>query len=219
MIELNEISHFYGQTKVLGPLSFTFEKAKQYALVGESGSGKSTLLNLVGLMLTPSQGQIKIADKSFQKTDDQSLSHMRLRTIGFVHQFFDLINDLSVVENIEVPLWLTKDKNARRKAEELLERVGLSDHTDKLVTQLSGGQQQRVAIARAIALKPLVILADEPTGSLDSKTGHQVMELLKRVAEQQGSTLIVATHSQAIRDQLDVCVAIEDGQIIEQPHA
>jgi ABC-type lipoprotein export system ATPase subunit len=213
MIRVEKLVKTFGAVRALGPVSFVIPAGAQLALLGESGSGKSTLLNLLGCMETPSTGSVIIDGQDTARLSDAELSRLRLRAIGYVHQFFDLVSDLSALENVLVPLWLAGVGAATSRARSLLEQLGLSHRLHQLASELSGGEQQRVAIARALALSPRLLLADEPSGSLDSQTGAMVVRLLIDSAQQLGATLIMATHSQAAAAQFAHFVRLKDGQL------
>ncbi len=178
MIRVQDLVKTFGAVRALGPVSFAVPSGAQVALLGESGSGKSTLLNLLGCMETPSSGAVVLDGEDTARLADAALCRLRLRAIGYVHQFFDLVSDLTALENVMVPLWLAGVARASGRAEELLVALGLGHRLHQLAAELSGGEQQRVAIARALALSPRLLLADEPSGSLDSQTGTQVVRLL-----------------------------------------
>ena len=178
MIRVQDLVKTFGAVRALGPVSFAVPSGAQVALLGESGSGKSTLLNLLGCMETPSSGAVVLDGEDTARLADAALCRLQLRAIGYVHQFFDLVSDLTALENVMVPLWLAGVAWASGRAEELLAALGLGHRLHQLAAELSGGEQQRVAIARALALSPRLLLADEPSGSLDSQTGTQVVRLL-----------------------------------------
>jgi putative ABC transport system ATP-binding protein len=213
MIKVQSLVKTFGTVRALGPVSFQLPAGAQVALLGESGSGKSTLLNLLGCMETPSSGSVIIDGQDTARLADNELARMRLRTLGYVHQFFDLVSDLTALENVMVPLWLAGVAEAASRARALLEPLGLGHRLHQLGSELSGGEQQRVAIARALALSPRLLLADEPSGSLDSQTGTQVVRLLSDSARQLGATLIMATHSPAAAAQFDHYIRLKDGQL------
>jgi len=188
--------------------------AKQFlAIVGPSGSGKSTLLGLIGGMDTPTSGTISIDRLDITKLSDDELSRLRLQKIGFVFQSFHLIPTLTARENIAVPMEMAGDPEANAKADELLRAVGLESRGHHYPVQLSGGEQQRVAVARAFANRPAILLADEPTGNLDTTTGEQVIELIIRLNRDRGSTLVLVTHDPALAAHADRIVLLRDGRI------
>lgn len=190
------------------------------ALVGRSGCGKSTLLNLAGAMDFPSEGEVRIDGTATSKLDDAGLTRLRREKVGFIFQSFQLLPTLTVVENVELPLMLAGQiRQAREQALERLRWVAMEDLASRLPYQLSGGQMQRVAIARALVHRPALLLADEPTGNLDSATGEVILELLRRVCDEHGATVLMATHSQEAAGLTDMVVRLHDGAIVdmEQP--
>lgn len=214
-VEVRSLEKQFGEVRALGPVDFSIPAGTALALLGESGSGKSTLLNLLGCMEAPTRGSVFLNGTNTAGLDDSALSKVRLREVGYVHQFFDLIGDLTACENVELPLWMAGESDTREKAETLLKKLGLGHRLDQPSSVLSGGEQQRVAIARALVLKPKLILADEPSGSLDSATGEQVMKLLMESARSIGATLIVATHSAQAAALFDSRIRLRDGRIEE----
>ncbi|MDD5924452.1 MAG: ABC transporter ATP-binding protein [Clostridia bacterium] len=199
----------------LDNINLNIDKGEFVSIIGKSGSGKSTLMNILGFLDIPTSGKYLFEDNDINKMKESSISQIRSRKIGFIFQSFNLIPTLSALENVELPLVYQKvNKNKRReKATSALESVGLSHRTLHRPNQLSGGQQQRVAIARALALNPEVILADEPTGNLDSSSGNEVMNLLKKF-NQNGKTVIIITHDDSIAHQAGRIITISDGKII-----
>jgi len=195
-------------------------KEKEYVSIrGTSGSGKSTLMYLIGLLDKPTSGKIFIDGKDVSRLSDENLSHIRNRNIGFVFQSFNLISRFSVLENILLPAKYTKDKldfDVYARGEELLKRFGIWERRNFFPNKISGGQQQRVAIARALILKPKVILADEPTGNLDSKTGEEIMAILESLNKDFGVTVIVVTHEKAVADRTQRRIFIRDGKIVDK---
>jgi len=190
----------------LEPATFT-------ALVGRSGCGKSTLLNLCGAMDFPTEGSVFLGGVSTANLSDAALTELRRTEVGFVFQFFELLHTLSAVENVELPLLLAGRANARERATEILRWMEVSDLTDRMPHQLSGGQMQRVAIARALVHSPTLLLADEPIGNLDSKTGQVVLQLLQRAAVERGATVLMATHSNESLTYCDRLIRLRDGRI------
>jgi len=186
------------------------------ALCGPSGSGKSTLLNLVGGIDHPTSGSVHLLGQDLSALDDTALSRLRAREIGFVFQFFNLLPVMSVFDNVFYPLMLLGQPRAQARQDVLamLERVGLKKHGNKRPAELSGGQQQRVAIARAMVKKPALIIADEPTGNLDSETGRGILELMKEINTEYGTTLLVSTHSATVKDRASRMIELRDGRII-----
>ncbi len=219
ILELNGIYKNYFtdnfEVPVLKDINISVEEGDYIAIMGPSGSGKSTLMNIIGCLDRPTSGRYLFdgIDISIQK--DNRLSEIRNKGIGFVFQNFNLLPRQTALENVELPLLYANVKKKKRKqiAMEALEKVGLGDRMDFLPTQLSGGQKQRVAIARAIANKPKILLADEPTGALDSKSGDQVMELFSQL-NKEGMTIVMITHEKAIADCANKTIAIYDGEII-----
>jgi putative ABC transport system ATP-binding protein len=184
------------------------------ALVGKSGCGKSTLLNLSGAMDFPTEGEVFIAGQSTKRMSDGELTRLRREQVGFIFQSFQLLHTLSVVENVELPLLLARKPNARQTALQRLQWVGLDALANRLPHQLSGGQQQRVAIARALVHGPNIVLADEPTGNLDSATGASVLTVLRQITNEFGTAVIMATHSPESADWIDRTVHMRDGRIV-----
>jgi len=200
-------------------LSLNIRHGELIAILGKSGSGKSTLLNLVSGIDIPTSGKIIIEGADITRSTEQERTLFRRRHIGFIFQFFNLIPTLTVGENILLPLELNGrlDERQSQNAYSLLEEVGLLDRVDSFPDRLSGGEQQRVAIIRALVHKPLVLLADEPTGNLDSDTGRQVLDLLERLVRQHGMTMILVTHSQEAAGIADRIFKVQHGHLIEQP--
>jgi putative ABC transport system ATP-binding protein len=195
-------------------LNLDIEKGRYAAIMGPSGSGKSTLLNILGCLDTPTSGTYQLAGEDVSKLDDTRLSMIRRSRIGFIFQSYNLIAQLNVIENIEVPMYyqgFSEHKSARRAAE-LAEMVGLGDRLKHRPAELSGGQQQRVAIARALANDPLIILADEPTGNLDSASGEEILNILDGL-HQEGKTLIIVTHDSKIASRAQQVIHLLDGRI------
>lgn len=220
LIELREVSRIYtmgdNQVKALDQVSLTIAQGEYAAIVGSSGSGKSTLMNILGCLDFPTSGEYLIDGEDASRLSDDRLSDFRGRHIGFIFQGFNLIPTLTAQENVELPLIYRGMGRAQRKklAEEALERVGLQGRMDHRPAQMSGGQQQRVAIARAVAARPPVILADEPTGNLDSASGAEVTALLHEL-HQEGRTVILITHDEKIAEAADRKIRIQDGHITE----
>lgn len=200
--------------KAVDHIGLEVEKGDFVAIVGKSGSGKSTLLNLIGGLDRPDSGQVIVDGKSVFRMKDEQLAVFRRQKISFIFQNYNLIPSLNVWENVVLPIGLDNRKVNTAFIEELLTTIGLSDRKKALPSMLSGGQQQRVAIARAIASEPAIILADEPTGNLDTKTELEVMSLLKRSVEKFGQTLIMITHDEGIAQTADHIVHLEDGRVI-----
>ena len=221
MIDLTNISKIYpiGKEKfyALNGVNLHIEKGEFVAVRGASGSGKTTLLNIIGCLDDPSEGTYLLEGQDVSRLSDEKRSAIRNRKIGFVLQDFALLEDRSVLYNVMLPLLLGKTPyfSIRRKAKQALKLVGVGDQAGKKANQLSGGQRQRVAIARAIVSGPSVLLADEPTGQLDSKTGVAVMELLKSLNEQ-GITVVVVTHDDKVAAYANRIITVSDGQILDE---
>ena len=218
MIKLTGINKIYRtneiETLALENVNLDVEKGEFVSIMGPSGCGKSTLLNIMGLLDAPSSGKIEIIGTSVENMKDKELAAFRNKTLGFVFQSFHLINSLNVIDNVELPLLYRKmpAKERTRLAKEVLERVGLSHRMRHMPTQLSGGQCQRVAIARAIVGNPEIILADEPTGNLDSKMGAEVMELLHKLNKEDGRTIVMVTHNEEQAKQTSRTIRFFDGR-------
>ena len=200
--------------KAVDHIDLEVQKGDFVAIVGKSGSGKSTLLNLIGSFDRPDSGQVIIDGKNVFRMKDEQLAVFRRQKIGFIFQNYNLIPSLNVWENVVLPIGLDNRRVNTAFIEDLLKTIGLSDRKKALPSMLSGGQQQRVAIARAIAAEPAIILADEPTGNLDTKTELEVMSLLKKSVEKFGQTLIMITHDEGIAQTADHIVHLEDGRVI-----
>ena len=201
---------------VLKEIDFSVKRGEFLSILGPSGSGKSTMMNIIGCLDSPTSGELYLSGRKIADLDDRELARIRNREIGFVFQQFMLLPRLSALQNVELPLVYSKmSPTARRKrALEMLDRVGLSDKTRNRPNQLSGGQQQRVAIARALATNPTILLADEPTGALDSKTGNQVLALFREL-HAEGHTIIMITHDEEIAKNASRIVRIFDGNLNE----
>ncbi|HOV21496.1 MAG TPA: ABC transporter ATP-binding protein [Candidatus Ratteibacteria bacterium] len=221
VIELLNIKKIYKmgtiELEVLRGISLSVKKGEHISIMGPSGSGKTTLLNILGCLDKPTYGQYFFQDKDISKLDDNSLSEIRSKYIGFIFQQFNLIPQLNVIENISLPLFYQGiDENLMmEKAKDFADMVGLSDRLYHRPSELSGGQQQRVAIARALANDPLIILADEPTGNLDTTTGKEIMKLLCRLNEE-GKTLLVITHDINIANYSKRIIKLLDGRIVNE---
>jgi putative ABC transport system ATP-binding protein len=206
-----------GRVRALDGVSFEVERGETLAVMGPSGSGKTTLLNLLGALDRPTAGRLAIAGEEIASGGrDADLDRLRAREIGFVFQLHNLIPTLTARENVELPMMGLAVARAerRRRAGELLERVGLSGRTDFSVKKLSGGERQRVAVARALANRPLILLGDEPTGSLDSHTGAEVIDLLLELRRERGLTVVVVTHDPAVAARMDRILELRDGRIV-----
>ena len=197
-------------------MDFTVKEQEFVAIVGKSGSGKSTLLHMLGGLDTPTEGSVRIDGKNLAGMNKEQLTVFRRRKVGFVFQNYNLVQDLNVYENIVLPIELDGRPVDKRFMEEMLDLLKLQEKKEALPSNLSGGQQQRVAIARALASKPRILLADEPTGNLDSASGHDVLGLLKVAAKQFRQTVILITHDMDIAQMADRIVHIEDGKIVKE---
>ena len=221
MIKLTGINKIYRtneiETLALENVNLDVAKGEFVSIMGPSGCGKSTLLNITGLLDAPSSGKIEINGTSVESMKDKELAAFRNKTLGFVFQSFHLINSLNVIDNVELPLLYRKmaAKERTRLAKEVLDRVGLSHRMRHMPTQLSGGQCQRVAIARAIVGNPEIILADEPTGNLDSKMGAEVMELLHKLNKEDGRTIVMVTHNEEQAKQTSRTIRFFDGRQVQ----
>jgi len=218
-LENLEKSYRLGRTMVeaLRGVSLTLHEGEFMVVMGPSGSGKTTLLNIIGTLDKPTSGQALIDGEDIARMSDKQLTKLRRFKIGFVFQFHNLIPVLSALENVQLPL-LTAGlghKKSEDRASELLDRVGLRDRVDHLPDELSGGEQQRVAIARALANRPRIVLADEPTGDLDTKTGSDVVQIMYALAKQERTAVIVVTHDPIIAERADVLLEMRDGRIVE----
>jgi putative ABC transport system ATP-binding protein len=198
---------------ILNDITLDVPKGQFLAVVGPSGSGKSTLLGLIAGLDTPTAGSISLNGTELSGLSEDDLTRLRGEMIGLVFQSYQLIPTLTALENVAVPLELAGERNAFGRARELLVSVGLEDRSHHYPVQLSGGEQQRVALARAIARRPPILLADEPTGNLDSATGHKVIELLVCIHQEQGNTMVLVTHNLALANQADRIVTLTDGRI------
>ncbi|MCI8848091.1 MAG: ABC transporter ATP-binding protein [Oscillibacter sp.] len=221
LVELKDVFKIYGEgleseVRALDGVSLTICRGEFVAVVGQSGSGKSTMMNVLGCLDIPTRGDYFLEGTDVRDLTDKELSRIRNKEIGFIFQQYNLIQTLTVLENVELPL-IYQGINAddrRDMALEALERVGLAGRVRHKPTEMSGGQQQRVAIARAIATRPPIIMADEPTGALDSRTGHEVLEFLQQL-NREGTTVILITHDNGIAATARRCVRLTDGKIVE----
>ncbi len=214
MIKLEGVEKYYGSTHVLKDVGLSVAKGEFVAVTGSSGSGKSTLLNIIGGMDRPDAGKVFVGGSEISSYDDEELTRYRRKRIGFVFQFFNLLPNITVIENVRIPLLLNNIRD-EEKAHALVRRVGLADKERSYPHQLSGGEQQRVAIARALVLDPEVLLADEPTGSLDSRTGQSVMELILQLREETSKTVLLVTHEEYVSQYASRTVRIRDGVVIQ----
>ena len=204
------------ELEILHGINLTVNKGEFVSIVGESGSGKSTLMNIIGVLDRQTQGNYYLEGQDVNGMSDEVRSAIRNRWIGFVFQNFNLLPRANALKNVMVPLLYGEEhsKNGKEHAMEMLKMVGMEDRADHRPNELSGGQKQRVAIARAMINDPAIILADEPTGALDSKTGHMVMDLFHKLHEEQGKTIVLITHSQELAQETERIVTLLDGQIV-----
>jgi len=202
-----------GTLEILRDIDFTLAARETVAIVGASGSGKSTLLSIIAGLDTPTRGTVRLAGQDLFALDEDERAALRARKLGFVFQSFQLLGNLTALENVMLPLELAGSRDARRRAADMLARVGLGQRLGHYPKVLSGGEQQRVALARAFVVQPAVLLADEPTGSLDFATGETIMELMFALNREQGTTLVLVTHDRAIAERCDRRITIEAGQI------
>lgn len=219
LLEVNNICKIYGsgETAVhaLKNVSFSVPKGEYVAIVGESGSGKSTLLNMIGALDTPTFGKVMMSGKDIFSMNDRELTIFRRRNIGFIFQAFNLIPELTVEQNIIFPVLLDYQKPDKKYLEELLAVLNLKERRNHLPSQLSGGQQQRVAIGRALITRPSIILADEPTGNLDSQNSSEVIALLKNASKKYEQTIIMITHNRSIAQTADRVLQVSDGELTD----
>ena len=218
ILELDDLVKYYGSgenlVRAVDHTSLRIERGKFTAIVGRSGSGKSTLLHLIGGLDRPDEGRVLIEGKDIFSLKDDRLAQFRRKKIGFIFQDYNLIPSLNVWENIVLPLGLDNRKVHRQEVELIMNKIGLADKREAMPNVLSGGQKQRTAIARALVTKPAIILADEPTGNLDSQTELEVMSLLKSCVQDFGQTLVMITHDETIAQMADRVIVIEDGKVI-----
>lgn len=219
ILETKDLCKYYGTgenlVKAVDGMNIGIRQGEFVTIVGKSGSGKSTLLHMLGALDRPTSGQVVLAGRNIAGFSENDLAKIRRRKIGFIFQAFNLIPSLNVWENTVLPLGLDGRRVDLGFVEDILKTLGLEGKKKNLPNTLSGGQQQRTAIARAIAAKPSIILADEPTGNLDSKTGDEVMALLKHSAKKYGQTLVVITHNEDIAQMADRTILIEDGKVVD----
>jgi len=220
MLELNNVSKSFQtdriETIALSDINLQVKQGEFVSVMGPSGCGKSTLLNIIGLLDQPSEGVVTVGDNAIDSYEDKHITGLRNEKIGFIFQSFHLIHDLRVIDNVELPLLYRKVSAKKRKqlAEAALAKVGLKARTHHYPTQLSGGQQQRVAIARAIVGKPEILLADEPTGNLDSHMGDEIMKLLESLHQKENTTIVMVTHDEAMAKRTERIIRVFDGQIV-----
>jgi putative ABC transport system ATP-binding protein len=217
-LKIENLCKVYGkgenQVTALDNVSLTIEKGEFTAIIGSSGSGKSTLLHIIGGVDVPTSGKAYLEGQDVYAQSNEKLAIFRRRQVGLIYQFHNLIPTLNVVENITLPILMDKRKVNQERLDELLEMLGLKDRKAHLPNQLSGGQQQRVSIGRALMNAPAVMLADEPTGSLDSRNGHEIIKLLKASNKKYSQTLIMVTHDENIALQADRIIGISDGKVV-----
>ena len=220
ILETKNLKKYYGQepniTRALDGVDVQVERGEFVSIIGTSGSGKSTLLNMLGGLDIPSSGSVKIGGREIGKMNDKQLTVFRRRNIGFVFQNYNLVPILNVYQNIVLPIELDGNKVDKSYVKEIIRLLHLEEKLDNLPNNLSGGQQQRVAIARDLASKPAIILADEPTGNLDSRTSLEVMQLLKMTSTEFSQTLVMITHNPELAQIADRMIHIEDGKIVER---
>lgn len=221
IIELRNLTKIYKngiEFRALDNANLKISKGDFVAIVGPSGSGKSTLMHLIGLLDTPSSGTLLIDGNDVTKMSDKERSEMRNRMLGFVFQYHHLLPDFTALENVIMPLLIAgkNKKEAEETAKKILKEVGLEDRMDHRPGELSGGQNQRVAVARALSVSPAIVLGDEPTGNLDTKTGDLIYELLRRLNKEYNQTFIVVTHNEELASKADRIIRLVDGKIIEQ---
>ncbi|MDP5276335.1 ABC transporter ATP-binding protein [Chengkuizengella axinellae] len=217
ILKIDNLSKVYGKgdtaVKALDNVSFSVNKGEFVAIIGPSGSGKSTLLHMLGGVDRPSSGKVLVDNTDMYQLNETQLAIFRRRQIGLIYQFYNLIPILSVEENITLPILLDGHRVDKRQLNDIVKTMGLDNRLNHLPNQLSGGQQQRVSIGRALISNPAIMLADEPTGNLDSKNGTEIMDLLKMFNKKLNQTLIVITHDERIALQADRIISIEDGRI------
>jgi putative ABC transport system ATP-binding protein len=214
MVQLENIEKYYGTRAVFRGINLTVKSGEFVAIMGSSGSGKSTLLNLIGGMDFPDTGRIVVDDDIVSSYTEEQLTAYRRKKVGFIFQFFNLLPNITIYENIEMPLLLNGETGYEKKISEYIRTAGLAGRENDYPASLSGGEQQRVAIARALIHDPRIILADEPTGNLDSHIGASVAELIRNVAKKNGKTVVLVTHNQAIAAYADRIIRILDGALL-----
>ena len=220
MIELRSVSKSYSgrrEVAVLHSIDLAIEKGEMVAIVGPSGSGKSTMLNLIGTLDQPTSGEVIIGDRPLSTLDDDGRTRVRRDSIGFIFQFFNLLPSLTAAQNVALPLHLRHWPRAKAvaRARELLQRVGLANRAEHLPDELSGGERQRVAIARALSVYPPILLGDEPTGNLDTKTGGEILALVHELQRALGTTVVMVTHDMSVAESCPRMVRLLDGRIVE----
>ncbi|MEO5925219.1 MAG: ABC transporter ATP-binding protein [Bryobacteraceae bacterium] len=219
ILTVEQVVREYGErvrTRALAGVNLTLRLGELAALIGPSGSGKSTLLNLIGLLDRPTSGRVILAGQDTSQLDERALTTMRARTLGFVFQFHHLLPEFTAVENVMLPEWAdrgTPTPEMRTRAEQILDAVGLADRAQYRTSDLSGGQQQRVAIARALVRRPPLVLADEPTGNLDTASADEVFELMRKFNRERGTTFLIVTHDPRIAERCNRVIEIVDGRV------
>lgn len=223
MIKLQNVdkTYFLGEDKVTAVVNASLEikKGEYVSILGTSGSGKSTLMHIIGLLERPTKGKVFIDNKDISKLDDDKISNIRNTFVGFVFQQFNLINKLTVLENVMLPSVYFKGNlkfDPVKKAKKLLTELGMADRMNFYPNKISGGQQQRVAIARSLVMSPELILADEPTGNLDSKTGEEILDVLENLNKKTGVTVILVTHEKPVADRTERQIYIRDGKLVKK---
>ena len=220
VIELRNVSKIYCSTGVpvhaLKDASLKINKKDSMSIMGPSGSGKSTMLHIVGCLDRPTKGKVFINGRDVSKLDENEIAKIRRDTIGFIFQFFNLIPNFTAKKNVELPMIFSNKSQREKRAEELLKSVGLGQRINHYPSQMSGGEIQRVSIARALANEPDIILADEPTGNLDSKSGKEILNILKKLNKERGITLVIITHDKNIASYSKKIIYLKDGQIIKR---
>ncbi|MCC6373753.1 MAG: ABC transporter ATP-binding protein [Moraxellaceae bacterium] len=225
VLRVEKLNRIYGegdaQNHVLKDISFNLKAGEFTALIGQSGSGKSTLLNLIGLLEQPSSGEIYLTEQQISKLHEQQRTKLRNHALGFVFQFHHLLSAFTAIENVMMPLKIRgiADSKLQARAQELLRKVGLEDYGHRYPTQLSGGQQQRVAIVRALMAQPALVLADEPTGNLDSQTADSIFNLLRQINQEDGTAFLIVTHDVHLASRCDRQITLKDGALISDTAA
>ena len=221
VLVLEKLNRIYGegeaQNHVLKDISFSLQQGEFTALIGQSGSGKSTLLNLIGLLEQPSSGELYLTGQQISQLHEQERTRLRNHALGFVFQFHHLLSAFTAIENVMMPMKIRgiADKQLKARAQELLAKVGLEKYAHRYPTQLSGGQQQRVAIVRALMAQPALVLADEPTGNLDSQTADSIFDLLRQINQEDGTAFLIVTHDVNLANRCDRQLVLRDGVLVK----
>ena len=219
IIKTSDLKKSYTLGKVdvqaLNGVDSSIEQGEFIAIMGPSGCGKSTFLNMIGMLDTPTSGEIYIDGKDVTEMNSSARAEYRLKHMGFIFQFFNLFNELSAIENVMFPMMLNKQPDHKERAKELLDLVGLGNRLHHLPSELSGGQQQRVTIARSLANSPKILLADEPTGNLDTRSSIEIIELFRKLNLEKGQTIVMVTHSLEIGEKADRIIHFRDGKVVE----